>query len=259
MSLAARIDRARAAQVALREGRRAAFRSPPVPFVPEPLPARGWRDLEEDIAAEFAEHTSRTHAVEDAHERLRSRRMEAERETRRFAPWRLSTAANKALRARRRAAGLCIFCPTPLANQWHCAAHAESERRRQAVFRDRATAAGRCANCSRPAEPGRSRCRAHLDKGAAYQASRFPPLPRPTLPEGRRCKNCAQTALMGKTCCADCAEKARGRARNARDGAIAMGRCLNCNHPPMPGRRRCRQHLERETVRRARRLEARTS
>jgi hypothetical protein len=63
---AALIERARTAQRQLADERRAAVRSPPVPFVPKPHPP-GWLDLESEIAAEFADLVPNGETLEEAY------------------------------------------------------------------------------------------------------------------------------------------------------------------------------------------------
>jgi hypothetical protein len=167
------LERARAVQRELVEEARAAYRSAPVPFAPNP-PPRGWLHLEDDIAEEFAPLVSRPYEIDDALELLRVRKRAARREQYLLADGlsqREEKARKKALRELRLLAGYCKLCWTKRAPESRrlCAEHLARER--ECI--QRRLRAGLCVRCSQKRAPYSKRfCADHLKSEAKYQHDR---------------------------------------------------------------------------------------
>lgn len=247
MTLASILDRAMGLQ------REQAFdrvrRSPFVPFVPKAAPARGWRDLEEDVGEMFAGFSLRADAIEDAFERWRSDRLAEDRDARRFAHWRLSTARVALLRARRRATGTCRDCPCPaLPGRVRCQRHVDAVRERAKTRRTDAIAAGCCESCSEPAVKGRTCLKHGKRRRERIRARRAEQEAAGLCTHGR----CRTKATRGKHCRKH-AEENLARARRWQQKGRAEGRCLRCTDPATHGIH-CEAHAEenRERARRSR-------
>jgi len=113
------------------------------------IPARGWLDLEEDIADEFAPYAQRYNEIDDAYERVSSYRKKARQEDRRLRgespspraqPHRKKTRNDKQLRERLALlvlAGYCAKCkkkrePVRNTHTMHCEECIAERRRRTA-------------------------------------------------------------------------------------------------------------------------------
>jgi len=219
MKIGPLLERAGAIRRELAEERRAAYRSAPVPFVPEPPPP-GWIGLEEDIAEVF-DRLGRSDAAEEGLWRL--------------ALWlrrNLSTPHVAELRRRRRLAGCCRECPRPAkpGRRW-CEACLEVLRQRGRRRRERAAAAGRCQQCSGWATPARrtcSTCRARKRTQVRSQ--------RELQTRAGLCTHgcCPNKATRGKYCTTH-AEANVARAKMWREKGRAEGRCLRCTDPATRG------------------------
>lgn len=114
----------------------------------------------------------------------------------------------------------------------------EGQRRRLTAKRK----AGICARCPAPAEPGRSRCRKHLDEARQRAADGRPPrivreAPE-TTPERRAyakrkrlgiCQDCkVERAVRGLSRCAPCVQREAKRSSERYWGRLTDGICPKC-------------------------------
>jgi hypothetical protein len=210
---ASTFEYARAVQAAIREEKRAAARSPFVPFVPKPPPP-GWLDLESDIAEIF--------------ESLSSRSEEAEEALWRLALWlrknRLSTPRVRELRRRRRLAEICRECPQPaLPGRRRCQTHIDAGRERAKKQRAAAIAAGRCVWCSEQAIKERECPNHRKRKREQIRDARNEQEAAGLCTHGR----CPEKATRGKYCQKH-AEANVSRAMRWRRKGKAEGRCVRC-------------------------------
>jgi hypothetical protein len=254
---ASTFEHATAVQRALHEERRAAARSPVVPFVPMPPPP-GWLDLASDIEEMFAGYSQGDGEVFDALVRGRAETLAvAAKQTRDRRRWRLAN-------------GQCAWCGEPLAkgSRWFCAFHQEYVREHARLRVQARVDAGLCASCGEARADGdtwkcascrvkdRERRERRLDAGLCYDCEEpradgdawYCALHRARYRERRRknaAKHCEERRAAGLCACCDdrraegdgwfCAlHRARHRKRTATYAAKrradnrAAGLCEDC-------------------------------
>jgi hypothetical protein len=279
MSIAALIERAIAVEREMQEARRAAFRSPPVPFIPK-APPHGWLDLEGEVEEMFAEFTDHSDALADAYEQLRSKKLEVSRDHRRL----IDGLAQKSRRARAKAwgalvlaSGRCCSCAEPRdpKSKWYCTAHLAKraaiararwrQRREQGLpkfpselmqgaritkLKHARRAAGVCVDCTEPAMPGSILCATHKETTRRRSKANR----EKALAEGR-CERCLRRPATHGQRCDTCREKDCERVRAQRARLAAEGRCTRCRRRPATHGQRCdtcrEKDRESERARRA--------
>jgi hypothetical protein len=100
---------------------------------------------------------------------------------------------------------------------------------RQAEWRARRTAAGRCLSCTGPTTPGKTRCQACMNRIAERHSE---------LRANRRADGlcaCGDVPRIGFALCEGCATKARARSTRLRAEALKEGRCYRCPSPATSG------------------------
>lgn len=133
-------------------------------------------------------------------------------------------------RAERLAAGLCIYCPTPVdsSSTILCKHHvklAAARRRAKSKY-------SKCNDCSAPRVAGHAYCQKHYESVRARQVKR----------ERERkmagvCVDCGRRPhVAGKTLCSDCTIAHRNTVRAIRAKRLAAGLCQRCGQSPYAGK-----------------------
>jgi hypothetical protein len=184
------------------------------------IPARGWLNLEEDIADEFAPYAQRYDEIDDAYERVSSHRKKARQEARRL--------QGKPPSPRTQ----------PHRNKTQCD---KRWRERVALL----VLAGYCAKCKKKREPSRSEHATHCEECAAELQRRVARKRAEHVAAGRCRRGCgrplSKRRYRGKpsTLCEECSAKT-----NTRDERVLAGYCAKCKKKREPSRSKRSMHCE---------------
>lgn len=124
------------------------------------------------------------------------------------------------------------------------------EKHRLSSAVDRASKpAGECGNtgCRRPAEPGKSKCKLHLQQLREAQAARRARLRAEEKPAWIcRELTCSREVVPGKAQCPEHVAAASERAKRRFARRKEAGVCVQCSRPVVPGMTRCEVHRARK-------------
>lgn len=163
--------------------------------------------------------------------------------------------AKKALRAERKASGLCIHCGEPAIRRGEktltrCegCADRDGENRQRYAERDEANGICRNTGCANAVEPGRKHCKACNTRSGRRSTQR----------QERRviagmCRACNKVPpLPGITRCENCRERLKRAVHRLQENRIAAGFCGRCGEGVLvDGYRSCRKCIDKGIARHA--------